>query len=312
MNYKEYAFTASEITQLEYILSIMPESREIERIGLEYRLEKAKQRLEGVPIPPRPILTDVKFQGKPVVDDVGIEASFTGRTTKAFAESTALTVAASTGELKETGAIPDRGLGQQLVSGVTTGSFGFQIELPHSTVTDVQTGQTYNPAERAVEMIQDLLETSLEGGDDDLAELTNRMHPRAVRKVAEFLGILKSDEAQVAIGLNGREVALRNSGEVEKATRRLAERNIEGRTTIMTGTLIGIVPARGFFEFMVSDTGELIEGRIGHEIRDPYRVASRYANQEVRARIRRLQVGQGQPKYTLLEILGPADSPTSL
>ena len=82
MNYKEYAFTASEITQLEYILSIMPESREIERIGLEYRLEKAKQRLEGVPIPPRPILTDVKFQGKPVVDDVGMEASFTGRTTE--------------------------------------------------------------------------------------------------------------------------------------------------------------------------------------------------------------------------------------
>ena len=29
-----------------------------------------------------------------------------------------------------------------------------------------------------------------------------------------------------------------------------------------------------------------------------------YANREVRARIRRLQVGQGQPKYTLTEILG--------
>ena len=33
MNYKEYAFTASEITQLEYILSIMPEDHEVERIG---------------------------------------------------------------------------------------------------------------------------------------------------------------------------------------------------------------------------------------------------------------------------------------
>ena len=35
MNYKEYAFTASEITQLEYILSIMPPDRVVERIGLE-------------------------------------------------------------------------------------------------------------------------------------------------------------------------------------------------------------------------------------------------------------------------------------
>ena len=51
MNRKEYEFTASEINQLEYLMSIMPQDREIERIGLERRLEKARQRLEGVPIP---------------------------------------------------------------------------------------------------------------------------------------------------------------------------------------------------------------------------------------------------------------------
>ena len=46
---------------------------------------------------------------------------------------------------------------------------------------------------------------------------------------------------------------------------------------------------------------------MGQEIHDPYRVAARYANREVGARIRRLQVGQGQPKYTLLEMLGTVD-----
>ena len=72
MNYKEYALTASEITQLEYILSIMPEDHEVERIGLEYRLEKAKQRIKGVPIPPRPKGVHVAFRGEPVVDGVGM------------------------------------------------------------------------------------------------------------------------------------------------------------------------------------------------------------------------------------------------
>ena len=38
MNYREYSFTASEITQLEYMLGIMPKGHEVERIGLEYRL----------------------------------------------------------------------------------------------------------------------------------------------------------------------------------------------------------------------------------------------------------------------------------
>ena len=158
-------------------------------------------------------------------------------------------------------------------------------------------------------MIQDLLETSLAGTDEELATLTDQMHPRAVRKVAEFLKILKNNRAQVKIGLNRREVALRDHGEVERAVNRLALQNIREETTTTTGTLISIVPARRFFKFRISDTGEFMEGRIGQEIHDPYRVAARYANREVRARIRRLQVGQGQPKYTLLEMLGTDGRP---
>ena len=247
MNYKEYIFTASEITQLEYMLSIMPDDLNVERIGLEYRLKKARQRLEGVCIPPRPKSVHVAFRGGgAVVNGVGINANFAGKTTTAFAESTAIIIAGSTGQLKDTGAIPQRGLGQQLVSGVTSGSFGFQIELPHSTATDGRNGQIYNPAERAVEMIQDLLETSVEGEDNDLAELTGQMHPRAVRKVAEFLEILRTNGAQVAIGCNGREVALRDEEEVEKAAKKLAGRNIEEETITTNGTLIGMVLARGF------------------------------------------------------------------
>ena len=161
-------------------------------------------------------------------------------------------------------------------------------------------------------MIQDLLKTSLEGGDDDLAVLTDKMHPRAVRKVAEFLEILRTNGAQVTIGFNGREVALRDPGEVERAVNRLAARNIREETRTMDGVLTGIVPAKGFFEFGTSGADESIEGRIGQEVHDPYRVAARYTNEEIRARIRRLQVGEGQPKYTLLEILGRADEFPSL
>ena len=211
---------------------------------------------------------------------------------------------------------PHRDLGQQLISGVTHGSFGFEIELPPSTATDGQTGQTFNPAERAVEMVQNLLEASLSGTDEELAELIGQMHPRAVRKVAEFLEILRANRAQAAIGFNGREAALRNPGEVERATSRLAVQNIREETKTIDGTLTGMVPDRRSFEFRApgtgESTGESIEGRIGQEVHDPYRVAARYADQEVRARIRRIQVGQGLPQYTLLEILGPASSSPSL
>ena len=114
MNSKEYAFTASEITQLEYILSIMPASREIQRIGLEHRLRKARERLEGVPIPPKPKSVYAHFQGEPVIDGVGIDANFAGKVTRGFAESTAITTAGATGRLHDTGGIPHRGLGLQI------------------------------------------------------------------------------------------------------------------------------------------------------------------------------------------------------
>lgn len=187
MNYKEYSFTASEITQLEYILSMLPESRVVERIGLEYRLKKVRQSLEGVPIPPRPKLVNVAFEGEPVVGGTGLDASFAGKSIRAFAESTALATAHDAGQLKDAGTIPYKELSQQLISGVSHGSFGFQIELPQDTVVDRATGRTGNPAENAVELIQDLLETALQGTDDELAEMTSRTHPRVVRKVGEFL-----------------------------------------------------------------------------------------------------------------------------
>ena len=313
MGYKEYALTASEITQLEYMLSMMPETRVVERIGLERRLQKAKRRLEGVPMPPPPVKTHVTFRGKPIVEGTGIDTNFSGRATTAFSESVAITIAGATGELHDTGGIPHRGLGQQLISGVTTGSFGFEIELPRSTGPERQRGNTGYDAERAVEMIQNLLETSLKGDDDDLAELTGAMHPRAVRKVAEFLEILKNNEAQVAIRFRNREVALSNPEEVETSTRRLARRNIQEETLTVNGILIGLVPRQRSFELSTQDfrddqvVSDNIEGRVGEEIQDPYRIAATYTNHGVRARIRRLQVGQGQPKFTLLEVLGLVD-----
>ena len=159
MNYKEYSFTASEITQLEYMLSIMPKDHEIERIGLEHRLEKARQKLEGVPIPTKPKSIHVNFQGEPVVNGESIDANFAGKATTAFAESTAITTAGAAGQLRDTGAIPHQGLGRQLVSGITGGSFGFEIELPPPTEDERAQGQTGSPAEKAMVMIQDLLET---------------------------------------------------------------------------------------------------------------------------------------------------------
>ena len=210
MDHREYAFTASEITQLEHMLSIMPEDHEIERIGLEYRLEKAKETIAGTPIPPRPRLAHVEFRGNPVThgaNGVGIDAHFAGRAIAAFSE--AVDAVAS----EYTQAAP----GRCLISDVTHNSFGFLIELPQDTATDALTGETCNPAERAVGTIQDLLEASLREGDTGPASLVDMTHPTARLKVAGFLEILRDSGAQVEIGMDRRRVGLKDQSEVERA-----------------------------------------------------------------------------------------------
>ena len=112
---------------------------------------------------------------------------------------------------------------------MTRGSFGFEIELPPLRRVKEAAGKPITPLKKAVEMIQDLLETSLAGTDEELATLTDQMHPRAVRKVAEFLKILKNNRAQVTIGLNGCEVALRDPGEVEKGSKPAGRAEHQGR-----------------------------------------------------------------------------------
>ena len=62
MKYEEYAFHASEVNLLESLLEKTPMNMTVERLGIEHRLAKAKERIEGVPIPPAPQKAYVSFR----------------------------------------------------------------------------------------------------------------------------------------------------------------------------------------------------------------------------------------------------------
>ena len=54
MNYDEYLFNLSEIGELEALL-VSPDLLEMEKVGLRYRLEKARKRIAGIAPPPAPV-----------------------------------------------------------------------------------------------------------------------------------------------------------------------------------------------------------------------------------------------------------------
>lgn len=83
---------ASEIRELENLLTAIPEGNVIERMSLESRLESAKAALANLPqqFAPKARLT---FRGKPVFGSHGIAADFGGKAAGAFSDAFAAVAA---------------------------------------------------------------------------------------------------------------------------------------------------------------------------------------------------------------------------
>ena len=309
MKYEEYAYYSSEISQLERLLSKLPEERSIERMGLRYQLSIAKERIEGVPIPPIPQTAYVTFSGKPVTGHDGIDANFSATAVGLFTDAVAIAAAGFAGDLRSTGPVPRKGIGQPVITGVAVGSFGFEMELPGYGQGPSRDAEVIEYVQHAVEMIQELLTLSSEGSDNDLSEIADDMHPRAVRKVGEFLEFMKRSDARFALEFREREFRIRSTGQLEEAIRRLAVTNIYEETNTVIGIITGVLPSARRFELNRLEDGSEIEGRLGREIRDPHELLLEYMYRQVKAEIRSVRVGQGKPRYTLVQVTELTESP---
>ena len=309
MKYEEYAYHASEITHLERLLEKTPKDMTVERLGIEHRLTKAKERIEGVPVPPVPQKAYVSFRGKPVHGEYGIDANFSARAMKLFVDVVAMAAAGSAGRLESSGAIPGRKEGQPVITGTASGSFGFELELPPAGQEATTKEVPDTDVKEAVQKIQELLMLATEGSDDDLSEIADDMHPRAVRKVGEFLELLRINEARFGLAFRNRKFRFASDNQLNNTITRLAARNVHEETEDFPGTVIGVLPASRRFQLnLLADRTE-IEGRISSEIQDTYELAQQYTGREVTARIRSVRVGEGNPRYTLLRVSEPRESP---
>ncbi len=249
MSHAEYMSYAAEISTLKRLLEGLPEERATERYGFEYRLERAQQKIEGVPVPPRPRRWLTSFRGEPVQSNSGIDANFGAEAVTIASDSIRLTTGSATGELKWTGQIPRNALGQPIITGVTLGSFGFVMELPPRE----DSNNIPSPSEQAINSVQGLLRATLEGEDDELAIAAAVMHPRAVNKVVEFLKLMKDRRAQFTMQYEGDTVSFQTENDVENAHRRLVEVVEDTRTDAVTVRMIGFIPTTRQFQIDPDD-----------------------------------------------------------
>jgi len=289
----------SEINELERILDGIPNDAVIDRFAFEQRLVRARAEYENLSVPGKsPESLRLTFRGSPVSGSRGIYADFAGKASNAFSDAFSAIFAGLHSTLRYMGPIPDKAKHPLLITGTAVGSFGFEIELP---VEDDLFGG-YSGADNAVEIFKKLLRVSAEGTDDEIAEIVQEIHPRAVMKVADFLGVLHQSNAWCGLEFRNDFFKYSDLTQLEISEGRLKKENIVERPETYFGEFQGVLPQSRNFEFRIADDGFILKGKVDKEIEDPDVLNRDWLHRPLHATFNVIQVGKGRPRFTLVSL----------
>lgn len=294
----EALFLASEIKELEALLAASPADNLIERMSLEARLAHVREVWSALPAQASQ-KTRLTFRGKPVFGSHGITADFGAKAAGAFSDAYAAIAAALNDGLRDMGPIPDRDKNQLLITGTAIGSFGFEFELP-----EVQPSlfPEATKVQEAMETIESLFRLTATGSDDAVAEVIEEVHPRAVRKVHEFLELLVQQQAWCALEFDDRSFRFSDYEQIKMSSERLRDDNIQEREESYQGEFQGVLPASRTFEFKLSGEEGVIKGKVDKAVADPDVLNREWLHKPATVAFHVMQLGQGRPRFTLMKL----------
>lgn len=289
----------AEQKELQEMLSHIPATAVLDRVGIEGRLKEIEAQVGTAPkLGPEPARARVTFRGKPVVKSHGIFAEFGSEVMKSLTEVVAAMAAShATGPLKPKGPIPNREEHQLLITNTVPGSFGFEVEEYQDKLP--LEGEE-SPVAVALGKTQAILEKARESDDDGLAEALSETDSRTLKAVRDFLKVMVEAEASCGLEYRDRMVRFSDPGDVQRSMQRLGEENVKEARAELTGKMLGVLPEHRTFEFSVETDNRVIMGKVGPCIEDAGKL-NEVLNERVKIRVIETRVGSGRPRYVLNE-----------
>lgn len=298
MTKMEYVSLLSEKTELERMLAQIPEADIIDRMSLQSRLDNVNDELVRSPAPKKePATVKITFNGKPVVGGYGIFADFGTKAIARYSDAIATFAASRETVLSVRGPIPHREVSRLLVTNIAVGSFGFILE-ENGAVEQMEVDNT--AVSYALEQTNRLLEASVSGSDDELAEIASDTDPRALKVVKDFIQILSESEAICTISTEKKLFRFADSGQVKKSLARLSDENLHEEEIILDGEIMGVLPSKRTLEFCISHDEMSVFVKISANIVNP-KLLNNFLDSKVQLKVIATTVGNGQPKYVLIE-----------
>lgn len=300
MNQQDFLHLMAERTELQQMIAETPTEDVLDRGSLLARLEDVEKRIKEAQIdersPARAVLT---FKGKPVVGSFGIFADFGMKAVNSFTEAVAAVAASLSGGLAAKGPIPNKGQNQLLITNTALGSFGFELEEYRATplLRD-------EPAllETAIIRTQCLLQGTINPDDELLADSAAELDQRALDKVLAFVNTLAENDALCTLQSAGKTFQYTDSGQVHHSLARISRDNLREEESVLSGKFVGVMPAKKReFEFLRQEDNEIVIGKIGPAIEKPGEL-NVHLDESVSIRVMVTRVGNGKPRYVLLEM----------
>jgi hypothetical protein len=295
MSHSEQVFLRSEIATLQSLLAGLPTGKAIARLGFEARLKNATEKLTAMGLEAPALKAQLTFRGRPVWGVRGIAADFAAQATTAFTDAVAAMSSSANDTLSYMGRIPDRANSQIWITGVAVGSFGFEFELPSDA-----SGQ--NQAAQAIETIQSVFQSARDSADDGLTQEIQPIHPRALKKVSDFLDYLAKQEATCGLSFKETDFKFTSLEQLIKSSERLKSDNIINQIEVFEGQFQGFLPESRTFEFKTNAPATHLKGDISIDIADTSGLNRDWLNKTAKVKLHKTQVGKGRPRYALLTL----------
>jgi hypothetical protein len=313
MSYNDYIFYAAEVSELQSMLERIPKERVIDRKSLEYRLKEIQEKLDAIKEcekikPVRPRLT---FNGGPVLSNRGGLADFLSGALRMFIKATYTVAASLIGRpLSDTGRLPGSGENPILLVGSAVGSFGFELEIikpdDMNDPNEIRQRELFDTddsslIEESIKIIIELFKRSANDSNEAVAEIVEKVEPRAIRSIEKFLTFTTKHNAFCAVAIDKDvQFRYRDINSIIRSKEMLSPGNFKEETRSFAGHFIGILPKTRRFEFRVSDTDEVIKGKIlkipSNDIED---FNKNYLFNNISVDMKVYRIGDSKPRYSV-------------
>ena len=302
MNRRERLFLLSEKTALIRMIAETPADEVIDLSSLRGRLEEVEAQL--VLLPPddfEPTRVRLTFAGRPVVGGHGLFAEFGMKAVTGFTETVTAMAAARNAPLASVGPLPNRAQSQLLITGTAIGSFGFELEEHRREGNQPADGKVLSDA---IERTQALFRGAV-GTDDELADSAADIDRRALDKARQFLETLVDNEATCTVLCGESVFRFQDVAEVRRSVARLSHDNLLEDHQELQGQFQGVLPRARMFEFALSESSDIIRGKVGPSVLSP-ELLNGLLHRQATIRVVVTRVGNGRPRYVLVDAVALA------